>query len=106
MFDLNHSKTPGVFDRKTDTLAEIQSDNINSADSLSTIITTQSPPSEPETMSWTEFYRMMDEILPPDLKRNKANSDPAIALAVSKGFDGWRYDSKMKNFTHIHNPDD
>jgi hypothetical protein len=49
-------------------------------------------------MSWTEFYRMIGEILSPDLKRNKANSDHAVALAVSKGFEGWRYDSKIKNF--------
>jgi hypothetical protein len=49
-------------------------------------------------MSWTDFYRMIDEVLPPDLKRNKANSDNAIALAMNKGFDGWRYDSKVKNF--------
>lgn len=60
--------------------------------------TTQSPSSESETMSWTDFYRMIDEVLPPDLKRNKANSDKAIALAVEKGFDGWRYDSRVKNF--------
>lgn len=60
--------------------------------------TTQSPSSEAETMSWTDFYRMIDEVLPPDLKRNKANSDHAIALAVEKGFDGWRYDSRVKNF--------
>jgi hypothetical protein len=60
--------------------------------------TTQSPSSEVETMSWTDFYRMIDEVLPPDLKRNKANSDHAIALAVNKGFNGWRYDSKVKNF--------
>jgi hypothetical protein len=58
----------------------------------------QSPSSEAETMSWTEFYRMIDEILPQDLKRNKANSDSAIALAVNKGFDDWRYDSRVKNF--------
>jgi hypothetical protein len=60
--------------------------------------TTQSPSSEAETISWTDFYRMIDEVLPPDLKRNKANSDHAIALAVEKGFDGWRYDSRVKNF--------
>jgi hypothetical protein len=60
--------------------------------------TTQSPSSEAETMSWTDFYRMIDEVLPSDLKRNKANSDHAIALAVEKGFDGWRYDSRVKNF--------
>ncbi len=58
----------------------------------------QSPSSEVETMSWTDFYRTIDEVLPHDLKRNKANSDRAIALAVDKGFDGWRYDSKVKNF--------
>jgi hypothetical protein len=60
--------------------------------------TTQSPSSEAETISWTDFYRMIDEVLPQDLKRNKANSDCAIALAVEKGFDGWRYDSRVKNF--------
>jgi hypothetical protein len=60
--------------------------------------TTQSQSPESGTMSWTDFYRMIDEILPSDLKRNKANSDRAIALAVDKGFDGWRYDSKVKNF--------
>ena len=60
--------------------------------------TTQSPSSEAETISWTDFYRMIDEVLPSDLKRNKANSDHAIALAVEKGFDGWRYDSRVKNF--------
>jgi hypothetical protein len=59
---------------------------------------TQSLSSESGTMSWTDFYRMIDEVLPQDLKRNKANSDRAIALAVDKGFDGWRYDSKVKNF--------
>jgi len=58
----------------------------------------QAPLSEAGTMSWTDFYRMIDEVLPPDLKRNKANSDNAIALAMNKGFDGWRYDSKVKNF--------
>ncbi|WP_373545571.1 hypothetical protein [Chamaesiphon sp.] len=60
--------------------------------------TIQYPSSESGTMSWTDFYRMIDEILPQDLKRNKANSDNAIALAVDKGFDGWRYDSRVKNF--------
>jgi hypothetical protein len=60
--------------------------------------TTQSPSSEAETISWTDFYRMIDEVLPPDLKRNKTNSDHAISLAVEKGFDGWRYDSRVKNF--------
>lgn len=60
--------------------------------------TTQSLSSEAETISWTDFYRMIDEVLPSDLKRNKANSDHAIALAVEKGFDGWRYDSRVKNF--------
>jgi hypothetical protein len=68
--------------------------------------TVQAPSSEAGTMSWTDFYRMIDEVLPPDLKRNKANSDNAIVLAVDKGFDGWRYDSKVKNFTHVHNPYD
>jgi hypothetical protein len=60
--------------------------------------TIQARSSEAGTMSWTDFYRMIDEVLPPDLKRNKANSDHAIALAVEKGFDGWRYDSRVKNF--------
>jgi hypothetical protein len=60
--------------------------------------TIQSPSSESGTMSWTDFYRMIDEVLPQDLKRNKANSDRAIALAMNKGFDGWRYDSRVKNF--------
>jgi hypothetical protein len=58
----------------------------------------QSPSSEVETMSWTDFYRTIDEVLPHDLKRNKANSDRAITIALEKGFDGWRYDSKVKNF--------
>jgi hypothetical protein len=60
--------------------------------------TIQSPSSESGTMAWTDFYRMIEEVLPQDLKRNKANSDHAIALAMNKGFDGWRYDSKVKNF--------
>jgi hypothetical protein len=60
--------------------------------------TTQSPSSDAETMSWTDFYRMIDEVLPSDLKRNKATSERAIALGIEKGFDGWRYDSKVKNF--------
>jgi hypothetical protein len=100
---------------KTDTIADSVSDKISDepelgllSDKLSdmapdTIKTTenhtrQSPSSESGTMSWADFYRMIDEILPSDLKRNKANSDNAIALAVDKGFDGWRYDSKVKNF--------
>jgi hypothetical protein len=62
--------------------------------------TTQSPSSEAETISWTDFYRMIDEVLPPDLQRNKANSDRAIVLVVNKGFDGWRYDSRVKNFVN------
>jgi hypothetical protein len=60
--------------------------------------TTQSSSSKSGTMSWTDFYRMIDEVLPQDLKRNKANSNCAISLAVEKGFDGWRYDSRVKNF--------
>jgi hypothetical protein len=100
---------------ETDTVSDLVSDKISdepesalSSDNLSDIVpdineatenhTIQSPSSESGTMSWADFYRMIDEILPSDLKRNKANSDNAIALAVDKGFDGWRYDSKVKNF--------
>lgn len=100
---------------KTDTISDSVPDKISDepelgslSDKLSDMIpdtikttenhTIQSPSSESGTMSWTDFYRMIDEILPSDLKRNKANSDNAIALAVDKGFDGWRYDSKVKNF--------
>ena len=86
----------------SDNLSDIASDTIGTTENH----TTQSPSSENGTMSWTDFYRMMDEVLPHDLKRNKANSDSAIAVAVNKGFDGWRYDSKVKNFTHVHNPYD
>jgi hypothetical protein len=103
-----HSETPGEYHIEPDTL----SDNIAlpdlSPDNVSEIVpdtsgttenhTTKSPSSESETMSWTDFYQMIDEVLPQDLKRNKANSDSAIALAVNKGFDGWRYDSRVKNF--------
>jgi hypothetical protein len=103
-----HSETPGEYHIEPDTL----SDNIAlpdlSPDNISDIVpdtsgttenhTTKSPSSESETMSWTDFYQMIDEVLPQDLKRNKANSDSAIALAVNKGFDGWRYDSRVKNF--------
>lgn len=106
---------------ETDTISDSVSDEISDepelgllSDNLSDIVpdtikttenhTIQSPSSESGTMSWTDFYQMIDEILPSDLKRNKANSDNAIALAVEKGFDGWRYDSKVKNFTHVHNP--
>jgi hypothetical protein len=103
-----HSETPGEYHIEPDTL----SDNIAlpdlSPDNISDIVpdtsgttenhTTKSPSSESETMSWTDFYRMIDEVLPQDLKRNKANSDCAIALAVNKGFDGWQYDSRVKNF--------
>ena len=103
-----HSETSGEYHIQPDTL----SDNIAlpdlSPDNISDIVpdtsgttenhTTKSPLSESETMSWTDFYQMIDEVLPQDLKRNKANSDRAIALAVNKGFDGWRYDSKVKNF--------
>ena len=103
-----HSETSGEYHIQPDTL----SDNIAlpdlSPDNISDIVpdtsgttenhTTKSPLSESETMSWTDFYQMIDEVLPQDLKRNKANSDCAIALAVDKGFDGWRYDSKVKNF--------
>ena len=78
----------------SDSLSNIVSDTIKTTENH----TIQSPSSESGTMSWTDFYRMIDEILPSDLKRNKANSDNAIALAVDKGFDGWRYDSKVKNF--------
>jgi hypothetical protein len=100
---------------KTDTESDTVSDEISDepaltllSDNLSDTIpdtikttekhTTQFPSSESGTMSWTDFYRMIDEILPSDLKRNKANSDRAITLAVDKGFDGWRYDSRVKNF--------
>lgn len=100
---------------KTDTISDSVSDEISDepeldflSDNLSDIVpdtiktteahTIQSPSSESGTMSWTDFYRMIDEILPQDLKRNKANSDKAISLAVDKGFDGWRYDSRVKNF--------
>jgi hypothetical protein len=78
----------------SDNLSDIVADTIKTTENN----TTQSPSSESGTMSWTDFYRMIDEILPSDLKRNKANSDNAIALAMNKGFDGWRYDSKVKNF--------
>jgi hypothetical protein len=78
----------------SDNLSDIVTDTSETTENH----TTQSPSSESGTMSWTDFYRMIDEILPSDLKRNKANSDRAIALAVDKGFDGWRYDSKVKNF--------
>jgi hypothetical protein len=100
---------------KTDTRSDSVSDEISDepklaliSDNLSDIVpdtiettenhTIQSPSSESGAMSWTDFYRMMDEILPSDLKRNKANSDRAIAIALEKGFDSWRYDSKVKNF--------
>ncbi len=78
----------------SDNLSDIVPDTIKTTENH----TIQSPSSESGTMSWTDFYRTIDEILPPDLKRNKANSDKAIAIAVDKGFDGWRYDSKVKNF--------
>jgi hypothetical protein len=78
----------------SDNLSDIVPDTIGTTENH----TTQSPSSETGTMSWTDFYRMIDEVLPSDLKRNKANSDRAIALAVNKGFDGWRYDSRVKNF--------
>ena len=86
----------------SDNRSDIASDTIGTTENH----TTQSPSSENGTMSWTDFYRMMDQVLPQDLKRNKANSDSAIALAVDQGFDGWRCDSKVKNFTHVHNPYD
>jgi hypothetical protein len=78
----------------SDNLSDIVPDTIKATENH----TIQYPSSESGTMSWTDFYRMIDEILLSDLKRNKANSDRAIALAVNKGFDGWRYDSKVKNF--------
>lgn len=78
----------------SDNLSDIVPDTIKTTENH----TIQSPSSESGTMSWTDFYRMIDETLPQDLKRNKANSDNAIALAVDKGFDGWRYDSRVKNF--------
>jgi hypothetical protein len=78
----------------SDNLSDIVPDTIKTTENH----TIQSPSSESGTMSWTDFYRMIDEVLPQDLKRNKANSDKAISLAVGKGFDGWRYDSKVKNF--------
>jgi hypothetical protein len=73
-------------------------DNVSDTSETTENHTTQSPSSQAETISWTDFYRMIDEVLPSDLKQNKANSDHAIALAVEKGFDGWRYDSRVKNF--------
>jgi hypothetical protein len=78
----------------SDNLSDMVPDTIKTTENH----TIQSPSSESGTMSWTDFYRMIDEVLPQDLKRNKANSDNAIALAVDKGFDGWRYDSRVKNF--------
>jgi hypothetical protein len=78
----------------SDNPSDIVPDTIKTTESH----TIQSPSSESGAMSWTDFYRMIDEVLPQDLKRNKANSDNAIALAVDKGFDGWRYDSRVKNF--------
>jgi hypothetical protein len=84
------NREPSLPDSKSDISPDISKTTENS--------TTQSSSSESGTMSWTDFYRMIDELLPQDLKRNKANSDCAIALAVNKGFDGWRYDSRVKNF--------
>jgi hypothetical protein len=84
------NREPSLPDSKSDIAPDISETTENH--------TTQSPSSESGTMSWTDFYRMIDEVLPQDLKRNKANSDSAIALAVNKGFDGWRYDSRVKNF--------
>jgi hypothetical protein len=103
-----HSETPGEYHIQPDTLSDNTTVSDLLPDSKSDIApdtsettenhTTQSLSSESGTMSWTDFYRMIDEVLPQDLKRNKANSDRAIALAVNKGFDGWRYDSRVKNF--------
>jgi hypothetical protein len=78
----------------SDNLSDTASDTIETTENH----TIQALSSDSGTMSWTDFYRMIDEVLPHDLKRNKVNSDRAIALAVDKGFDGWRYDSKVKNF--------
>lgn len=90
------SNTPD--NRESSLLPDSKSDIAPDTSETTENHTTQSLSSESETMSWTDFYRMIDEVLPQDLKRNKANSDRAIALAVNKGFDGWRYDSRVKNF--------
>jgi hypothetical protein len=90
------SNTPD--NRESSLLPDSKSDIAPDTSETTENHTTQSLSSESETMSWTDFYRMIDEVLPSDLKRNKANSDHAIALAVEKGFDGWLYDSRVKNF--------
>jgi hypothetical protein len=47
---------------------------------------------------WVEFCEMISEPLPKE--RNKASGDKMVALAKSKGFDGWRYNGNSKKFVH------
>jgi hypothetical protein len=56
------------------------------------------PIAENETMSWRDFDRMIGEILPKDMKRNKEDAEKALRVAAELGFNGWRYDSNGKKF--------
>jgi peptidoglycan/xylan/chitin deacetylase (PgdA/CDA1 family) len=51
-----------------------------------------------ETISWRSFDRMIGEILPKDIRRNKEEAEKALRLAAERGFNGWRYDAKCKKF--------
>jgi hypothetical protein len=81
---------------------------VNSTDSIATTPNPEnilaetlpiSPTHKAETKSWKQFCQLIDEPLLKDRERNRSNADEAIELAAQKGFNGWEYDSKIKNFS-------
>jgi hypothetical protein len=87
-------RTNNTLDNQELSLSDSQSDTVpDTIDPIST-----KPIAEHETMSWRDFDRMIGEILPKDIRRNKEEAEKALRLAAERGFNGWLYDAKCKKF--------
>ena len=52
-----------------------------------------------QTLSWSEFGKLIGEDLPPKgEKKDRAAGDELIRLASDKGFKGWKYNSNKSKF--------
>jgi hypothetical protein len=72
-------------------------ENLSPAASLEPI---PDPLKNSDPLRWNEFCELIGEPLLPEDKRNKASGDEMVALAKSKGFNGWKYNGNKRKFTH------